>query len=323
MPEIYDREGIASLLRQKKVPSPRRSEEEVTIRELSLPRKSAKRYDWPWKGEGTFGAAMTDPVLFPLQREGGGDPNLGVRQALLPPRSALAYYSRSPSEKRSSSELQKYFGKQSRFPNTASYIEWRNNPYGGEPVQEREIVLFEGRRKNPFLKYPRYVGPGGQAPKEDLPEFWGRKRPNVEKTHVAKHEAAHNAFNRATVKAGPYTEHEMVFLMDWIIAPTKYSRHLSESHLKMSRKEIKEALQSGNPMRQQLEKINNESNERLIAQGRPPILNFSEFIDAAIAPGSIEKSLKGLRRAEKSLEQIKKSGGMIERNPYPYEARAI
>ena len=68
------------------------------------------------------------------------------------------------------------------------------------------------------------------------------------------------------------------------------------------------SLQPGTPMRKYFEKISDASNERMIAEGRPPILDYRKQIDDAIS------QYPGLR---------KKTGGMIERNPYPYEARAI
>ena len=402
MPEIYDREGIASLLRQKKVPSPhpQRSKEGVTIRGLSSPRKRPpprKRAEvemWPWKGEGTFGAAMTSPKLFPLQREGGGARTLGVRATTLEPGVAAGYFDPNPTTTKRDygSLLPKVpsftfappeIAGASRTPlrkqTTAEWINRRNRRFGGERPQEQEIVLFEGRGETPKplvwegdTGYSRYGRPdetmGFRAVWIPSYNTW-RQRPVEEQIATAKHEAAHKTYEHEMLarpeftkpfppthhelletglsreeantkweklndefdvalviheekvkefkKENPFSEHEMLYVMDWINAPTVQKReharwwlnkHRPEGEPEISGEDMIKSLQPGTPMRKYFEKISDASNERMIAEGRPPILDYRKQIDDAIS------QYPSLR---------KKAGGMIERNPYPYEARAI
>jgi len=385
--EIFDKEGIASLLRQKRVPSPRRAEGEVVIRDLPPPserRKRAKSYYWPFKGEGTFGAAMTDPKLFPLQREGGGARNVGIRATTLPPRGVSGYFTTNPMVP--SPYLPQVYAPPVVGPaplRRQSETEWlnkRNRNFQGEPVKEQEIVLFEGDTSIPApLVFEGLTGLGGagtmgfDAGWLPSPNLW-RNRSDVEKTDTAKHEVAHAAFEDPSLKEpsrseymkdvpqpswndlidsglsieeadvewnrlmdaydkqhavyekkveefkeeNPYAEHQIIYVMDFINAPTvqerEQARHflnkfqLAENKPELSQKDIMNSLKPGKPMREYFEKISDASNERMIAQGRPPILNYREQMDEAI---SIFPRLR------------KKSGGMIERNPYPYQTRAI
>jgi hypothetical protein len=391
MTEIFDREGIASLLRQKKVPSRKRSKEGVTIRRLSPtrerppPRKRAEVEMWPWKGEGTFGAAMTDPNLFPLQREGGGARNLGVRATTRQSPYVAGYFDPSPT-----TGATKYLPRvpsftfdppagASRTPlrkqPTAEWINRRNRRFGGERPQEHEIVLFEGEEDilTPSIYTRRYDRRSphpmgfrvGFFPQHSV---W-RPDTDEERQHTAKHEVAHETFTETSLarpkftaplppnyhellksglsteeantewdklndkydaeweiyekkvkefeKENPFSEHEMVYVMDWINAPTRRERENARRWLNRNRPEGKpeisgedmiKSLQPGTPMRKYFEKISDASNERMIAEGRPPILDYKKQIDDAIS------QYPALR---------KKAGGMIERNPYPYEARAI
>ena len=47
------------------------------------------------------------------------------------------------------------------------------------------------------------------------------------------------------------------------------------------------ALQPGTAIRDKIERWNDDANERLISEGRPPISNYRDYIDTAIADPSV------------------------------------
>lgn len=65
------------------------------------------------------------------------------------------------------------------------------------------------------------------------------------------------------------------------------------------------ALQPGTPIRDKIERWNDEANERLISEGRPPISNYRDYIDTAIGYTPKTKSSKdrpGERQREREAD---------------------
>jgi hypothetical protein len=139
-----------------------------------------------------------------------------------------------------------------------------------------------------------------------------QKRRNLELRETAKHEAGHHGL--ADTVHGEESE-PLNRYMDYITSTDPEWRRNARTYLGKTEPEMIQDLDKKSNVRRFLNILLRKSNERLAKQGRPTIAN-QEVIERALAQ----------RRRELPrpvYPKVKNTGGMIERNPYPYEARAI
>ena len=148
-------------------------------------------------------------------------------------------------------------------------------------------------------------GRGVKGHHERIPSFEERREVYRQKmTGTSKHEAFHRYLGRRIA-------HEEIYLLEWVDAKLRgddYSMESAQNWLNYGEQravkkdgeyvleyeregkgpyDVIAALQPGTPIRKKIEKWNDEANERLISEGRPPIPNYRDYIDTAIADPSV------------------------------------
>lgn len=130
-------------------------------------------------------------------------------------------------------------------------------------------------------------------------------------------------------------DHEAIYLLQWVDAKLRGDKESmrgaqgwldsgEEVSVKGGKKyerdvrfegpyDVIAALQPGTPIRKKIEKWNDEANERLISEGRPPILNYRDYIDTAIGYTPKSKDSNFPRMATSGAHYFKDRPGERQR----------
>ena len=328
MTEIFDREGLASLRRQRPVriyETPQEYYEgpagaNIGRPLLSLQREGLSLPMHTFLGENLTGGENSQSFLGsyfsnPLKQWSPG--LINIERERHKNRVGRRFGNRQlplymPAQKWSGEDLE-FMRKQEKRgiqPHTvAGWLEQQSKnipkgqrrPHSGGP----EAVLLSPQNW-PDVSY-EHLSP------EDMVKI-NRNRNRILQT-VARHEAGHYALNTLEGFSEDPAEN-MNRVLDYLTSekvPGQRKRALE--HWGKTEPEMIRKLEKSAPLRGLLDDLLRKSNARLIAQGRPTIDNQT----------LIREFLKQRRQKlpRPVYPKAKKTGGMIERNPYPYEARAI
>jgi len=325
MPEIYDREGIASLRRQRPVriyETPQEYYEgpagaNIGRPLLSLQREGLSLPMHTFLGEnltggensqGFWGSYFSNPLkqwspgLINIERAKSKNrvgPRFGNRQ--------LPLY--IPGRKQDKAFMRKQEERGVSPHTVAGWVEQqsKNIPKGQRrPHSGGAEAILLSPQNWPDVSY-EHLSPEDMVQKN-------RNRNRILQT-VARHEAGHHALN--TLEGfSPNLAENLNRTLDYLTsekAPGQRERALE--HLGKTEPEMIRSLEKNAPLRGLLDVLLRQSNARLIAQGRPTIDNQT------VIRAFLKQRRQKLPRPV--YPKAKHTGGMIERNPYPYEARAI
>ena len=331
MPEIYDREGIASLRRQRPVKAyetPQHYYEgpagaNIGERLLSLQREGLSIPMHTFLGQNVSGkwgeyfpdkeyrgaSATNGGIGFEAANAGRATPHIDtLNRGLL---SQEGHYLRNmPPEQ--AAKLRKFMEKQdeSQRYGTRAWLQrrYRNVPKHTRPPIKSPFAVLLSTQKAPDEVYAKL------SPERNVAI---QRTRNLDLKNVARHEAGHHGLALAGEQGEEFNRP-----MDYITTrgpshkiPALDYRVAALKNLGISEPEMIRMFESKTDFRNKLNKMLAASNARLIAQGRPPIDN------QAIIKKALAERRQALSRPV--YPKAKHTGGMIERNPYPYEARAI
>ena len=217
---------------------------------------------------------------------------------------------------------QKFAEGQDKKHGTRAWLQrrYRNVPKHTRPPLEAPLALLLSTQSHPDEEYAEL------SPERNI-EI--QRTRNIDLKNVARHEAGHHGLELSG-EQGEEFNRPMDYLT--ITDEDPYYRKAALKHLGITEPEMIRMLESETAFRKKLNKMLKESNARLIAQGRPPIDNQAvikkalaerrQALSRPVYPDIPERGLyTGYDTASRGKEN--NTGGIIERNPYPYESRAI
>ena len=341
MTEIFDRTGIASLRKQRPVKAyetPQHYYEgpagaNIGERLLSLQREGLSIPMHTFLGQnvsGQWGEYTPDKEYKAPIRKTHRDRNIGFQvgrpvshiNVLNAPLlvQEKSYVDRMLPEQ--AEELQKFTEGQDKKHGTRAWLQrrYRNVPKHTRPPLEAPLALLLSTQSHPDEAYAEL------SPERNI-EI--QRTRNIDLKNVARHEAGHHGLELSG-EQGEEFNRPMDYLT--ITDEDPYYRKAALKHLGITEPEMIRMLESETAFRKKLNKMLKESNARLIAQGRPPIDNQAvikkalaerrQALSRPVYPDIPERGLyTGYDTASRGKEN--NTGGIIERNPYPYESRAI